>query len=178
MNICIYCESEGLENLQEDETITYKGNEISVLLEFSKCSGCEREFISTEQIIRNEAIIRDAKKVADCLLTSCEIRSAREKLGLTQEQASIVFGGGKNAFSKYERAEVSQSSAMDSLIRICLDYNVVFQALVRKSGLDLGITHAIYGDNVIPYQSFIPVRKESYEPVKSEIIQEPIYSYG
>jgi HTH-type transcriptional regulator/antitoxin MqsA len=43
-----------------------------------------------------------------------------------------VFGGGRNAFSKYERGEVSQSVAMDKLIRVCLKHRDVFQELVRE----------------------------------------------
>ncbi len=61
----------------------------------------------------HECVMR--RKKSDGLLTSSEIYEARITLGLTQESASLVFGGGKNAFSKYERAEVSQSVAMDKL---------------------------------------------------------------
>ncbi|WP_354470402.1 type II toxin-antitoxin system MqsA family antitoxin [Marinobacterium sp. MBR-109] len=30
-----------------------------------------------------------------------------------------MLGGGRNAFSKYERGEVAQSVAMDRIIRVC-----------------------------------------------------------
>jgi len=37
---------------------------------------------------------------------------------LTQKDASSLFGGGANAFSKYERGDVIQSDAMDRLMRL------------------------------------------------------------
>ena len=40
----------------------------------------------------------------------------RKRLGLTQAQAARLMGGGDNAFSKYERGEVTQSAAMNSVL--------------------------------------------------------------
>jgi HTH-type transcriptional regulator/antitoxin MqsA len=129
MSKCKYCKSTNIEHKKEQELITYKGKDLNISVEFSICCKCGREFISKPQILNNDARVRDAKKVADGLLTSSEIYEARVKLGLTQEQASIIFGGGKNAFSKYERAEVSQSIAMDKLIKVCLRHPKVFREL-------------------------------------------------
>ena len=38
----------------------------------------------------------------------------RKRLGLTQ--AARLMGGGDNAFSKYERGEITQSAAMNSVL--------------------------------------------------------------
>ena len=54
---------------------------------------------------------------------------------LTQEEAAKVFGGGVNAFSKYERGEVTQSAAMDKLIRVAADDQTVFMRLKTMVGL-------------------------------------------
>jgi DNA-binding transcriptional regulator YiaG len=70
----------------------------------------------------NDAAIRAAKRSYDGLLTPDEIHRSRRLLKLTQEEASKVFGGGANAFSKYERGEVTQSAAMDRLIRLCVNH--------------------------------------------------------
>ena len=135
MTICKLCKSEDVRSLSSTENISYKGLLLPVEMALSRCNGCEREFISKYQIMANDARIRDVKKKHDGLLTSGEIYSARVSLGLTQEQASIVFGGGKNAFSKYERAEVSQSLAMDKLVRVCLRHPKVFNELCANAGL-------------------------------------------
>jgi HTH-type transcriptional regulator/antitoxin MqsA len=132
MAICKLCKSEDISCFEEVEDALYKGNTLQVSFAFSVCNNCDREFISKPQILRNEAALRAAKKEFDGLLSAEEIVRARERLSLTQEQASRVFGGGRNAFSKYERGEVSQSVAMDKLIRICLNHHDIFRELARE----------------------------------------------
>ena len=95
------------------------------------------------------------KKAVDGLLTSTEILEARENLGLTQEQASLVFGGGRNAFSKYERAEVSQSSSMDKLIRMCLKHPNVFRELLTEAGIETPQEQLCYEDNIVSYSHIL-----------------------
>ena len=58
------------------------------------------------------------KKSVDGLLTGAEVRALRERLGLKQSDAARVFGGGVVAFSKYENDDVTQSEAMDKLMRL------------------------------------------------------------
>ena len=112
--------------------MAYKDSTIQVLITYCVCNNCAREFITKPQILRNEAALRSAKKKFDGLLSAEEIIHARKALSLTQEQACRVFGGGRNAFSKYERGEVSQSAAMDKLIRICLNHRDIFHELSRE----------------------------------------------
>ena len=131
MTNCKLCNSEDVSDYVEAEEITYKGSTFQVSIAYSLCNNCDREFISKPQILQNEAALRAAKKDYDGLLSSEEIIRARRTLSLTQEQAARVFGGGRNAFSKYERGEVSQSVAMDKLIRICLNHREVFHELAR-----------------------------------------------
>ena len=128
---CKLCKSEDVSDFVEAEEITYKGSNLQVSIAYYLCNNCDREFISKPQILQNEAALRAAKKDYDGLLSSEEIIRARRTLSLTQEQAARVFGGGRNAFSKYERGEVSQSVAMDKLIRICLNHREVFHELAR-----------------------------------------------
>ena len=131
MTNCRICKSEDVSDYVEGEEISYKGSTLQVSIAYSLCNNCDREFISKPQILQNEAALRAAKKDYDGLLSSEEIIRARRTLSLTQEQAARVFGGGRNAFSKYERGEISQSVAMDKLIRICLNHREVFHELAR-----------------------------------------------
>lgn len=91
-------------------------------LECYVCDQCGADPVFTDQIRRNQLKIADAKRRADGLLTGAEVRHAREHLGLTQQEAASLFGGGTNAFSKYERGDVLQSTAMDRLLRAALFY--------------------------------------------------------
>ena len=132
MTNCKLCKSEDVSGFVEVEDISYKGKDLQVSIAYSVCNNCDREFVSKPQIIQNELALRAVKKTFDGLLSSEEIVRAREELSLTQEQAARVFGGGRNAFSKYERGEVSQSVAMDKLIRICLNHRNIFRELARE----------------------------------------------
>ncbi|GAA4815580.1 hypothetical protein GCM10011365_01960 [Marinicella pacifica] len=150
MSYCKKCQSHDINILTSKETVKYKGQDIPFNIEYSVCNNCNHEFVSKQQIQRGDDYLRDAKKVIDGLLTSSEIKQAREELGLTQAQASQVFGGGANAFSKYERNEVTQSKAMDKLIRVCLDYPVVFNDLKAQEGLsDVVVADRTYENNVM-----------------------------
>jgi len=87
-------------------------------LEHSVCDVCGEEPVLTAQIRRNQKKVADAKRRADSLLTSENILTVRQRLGLTQQDAAALFGGGANAFSKYERGDVIQSVPMDRLLRL------------------------------------------------------------
>lgn len=135
MSHCKICQSDNVTTHCEAESIHYKEQILKVDMDYSLCHSCGREFISKAQIAKNDVRVRDAKKLFDGLLTSTEIYQARRSLGLTQDQAATLFGGGKNAFSKYERGEVSQSAAMDKLIKICLKHPEIFKELSVESGI-------------------------------------------
>jgi HTH-type transcriptional regulator/antitoxin MqsA len=46
------------------------------------------------------------------------IKAVRKKLGLTQEEAGRIIGGGRRAFQKYERGTMQPSEAAVGLIEI------------------------------------------------------------
>jgi len=49
---------------------------------------------------------------------AAHIRSVRKKLGLTQEEAGVIIGGGKRAFQKYESGRTPPSDAAVGLIEV------------------------------------------------------------
>ncbi len=85
-------------------------------LEYCGCDLCGADPVLADQIKRNHLKIADAKRKADGLFTGDEIRTIRAMLGLTQQAAAQLIGGGTNAFSKYERGDVLQSVGMDRLL--------------------------------------------------------------
>jgi len=177
MNNCKICKSESIRQLDDMESISYKGSVLSISMEYSVCNKCEREFVSKQQILNNDSRVRDAKKSVDGLLTSTEIYHARTSMELTQEQAALVFGGGKNAFSKYERSEVSQSVAMDKLIRICLKHPTVLHELLIGAGIKRESTQVTYENNVILYSKFKTANKSKFKTVRSIDLTKDV-SYG
>ena len=47
-----------------------------------------------------------------------EVRAIRERLGLTQAEASELLGGGPRAFTKYEAGTVKPAAAVVTLLRL------------------------------------------------------------
>ncbi len=99
------------------------------------CNHCGAEIFRPEHIRANDRLIAEAKRRADGLLLAEEIRKLRKSLGITQHEAAAIFGGGANAFSKYERGEVIQSVAMDRLLRLVARYPILLSELAMAAGV-------------------------------------------
>lgn len=140
--ICPVCEAGTLSPITFRDTFQHGGREISVAdLEGYECPHCGADPIFEDQIRRNHARIADAKRKADGLLTGSEIKGLRERLRLTQKDAADLFGGGANAFSKYERGDVAQSASMDRLLRL-VGRHPELLAELRGSGPEVRQTRA------------------------------------
>ena len=102
-----------------NETYRYKGQKFSLSdVEYSECRVCGFDVVLPRQKRQNEARTRDEHRRIDGLLTGRQIKAIRKRLGLSQAEAARLMGGGANAFSKYERGEVTQSVAMNQLLRV------------------------------------------------------------
>jgi HTH-type transcriptional regulator/antitoxin MqsA len=134
-NKCSKCGSSNFDIQVESDDFVRNGQSFCVDVEHSVCRQCGYIVIFSEQIKRNDCVLRDAWRKIDGLLTAQEIVALRNKLGLTQQDAAKIFGGGANAFSKYERSEVIQSVAMDKLMRAALDVPDMFMWLKQQAGL-------------------------------------------
>lgn len=60
----------------------------------------------------DELVLQERKAIAESL------RSTRQKLHLTQQQAAVLTGGGHNAFSRYESAQAAPMPAVVNLFRL------------------------------------------------------------
>lgn len=116
---CVRCSQDSVNVLTDHATVSYRGNVLSYDMIYSLCSYCGDEFISADQIKQNDQALRNAKRESDGIFSPSEIRETRDFLGLSQELAAKMFGGGRNAFSKYERGEVVLSQSMDTLLKLC-----------------------------------------------------------
>ena len=131
--LCPVCEAGELSPIIYSDTFQHNGAELRVDgLEGYLCPTCGADPVFEDQIRRNHRRVVDAKRAADGLLTGDEIRRLRESLVLTQKDASELFGGGANAFSKYERGDVVQSTAMDRLLRLVGKHQYLLDELRAK----------------------------------------------
>lgn len=49
---------------------------------------------------------------------AAHVKSVRKRLGMTQEEAGVIIGGGKRAFQKYESGRTAPSDAAVGLIEV------------------------------------------------------------
>ena len=134
--LCPACEAGTLHERIGSTENNYKGRTFTVEgTSFSKCSACDAEIVLPWQARANDQLIRDFHREIDNLLMGDEIKRIRKKFSLTQADAAKLFGGGTNAFSKYERGEVIQSIAMDRLLRLVDTLPWAFEVLARITHL-------------------------------------------
>ena len=132
---CPVCGEGRLTRRVQMTAIIYRGVTKQVEDHFSVCDACGLEQADAKALKQNKRAVIKAKKEVDGLLSGAEVLAIRKRLGINQEQASRIFGGGPTAFTKYENDDVSQSEAMDKLIRVADEFPAVFQKLCTHAGL-------------------------------------------
>ena len=153
--LCPLC-GEGHLTPQTEEMVTeYEGQTGTVTLRSTECDVCGSEITDDADSRANKRAVLAFRKSVDGLLSGAEIRALREHYGITQDQASRLFGGGPKAFSKYETDDVAHAVSMDRLLRLVRGSEAAFRELVANSGLSAEIAQPGliegYGDNVIPF---------------------------
>ena len=137
-HICPACESGTLIARVSGRNITFEGKSLRVEnLQYSECQECGEKVVLPGQEKRNLLAYSDAKKAALGLWGCGKIEAFRKRWGLTQSAASKIFGGGVNAFSKYERGEVIHSKSMDLLMRVFDQVEDARLLLSQYSGVPL-----------------------------------------
>lgn len=140
--MCDLCGEGTLEEKQGVNTVTYKNVSRELTNTYCECDTCGVEVTMPEQTRDNKRRMVAFKKEVDGLLTGTEVRELRERLGLKQAEAVKVFGGGAVAFSKYEKDDVTQSEAMDKLLRLAGDVPEAFARLCQNAQVNIHHTSA------------------------------------
>jgi HTH-type transcriptional regulator/antitoxin MqsA len=117
---CTECDSGEPMARFEDEAFQIDHASVSVTLEHLsgwRCGACGEVEFDSDSALRYAAA-GDALVLQERQRQSAEIRRIRRKLGLSQEAAARLTGGGHNAFSRYERGEVTPMPAVVNLFRL------------------------------------------------------------
>lgn len=127
---CVICGKGKLIKKIVNEEFEYKGKKLTIpdYIIYS-CNKCKEALVDPKTIRFTEKILTDFRREIDGLLTSCEILQIRKKLGKTQLELAKIFGVGEKNFARYENGQVTQSKAMDNLLRILDEYPVVLNIL-------------------------------------------------
>ncbi|MDX9679356.1 type II toxin-antitoxin system MqsA family antitoxin [Pseudomonas zeae] len=128
---CPICGEGSLSNADYERKVEHNGKHGSIITHISICDTCGCEQASPSQVRDNRREFTAFQKRVENRLSGKEIKQIRKKLNLKQNEASKLFGGGANSFAKYETDDVTQSDAMDKLIRICSEVPQAYAWLVR-----------------------------------------------
>ncbi|MEI6069127.1 MAG: type II toxin-antitoxin system MqsA family antitoxin [Methylococcaceae bacterium] len=103
-----------------DISYTYKG-ETTTLPEVTGdfCPACDEAVFDQAESRRVSALMREfSKQVNAAIVDPGFIISVRKKLALDQREAAELFGGGVNAFSRYENGKTKPPLALVKLLKI------------------------------------------------------------
>lgn len=82
------------------------------------CDQCDEIEFADAASAERYAAASDALLAEKKTKQSAEIRRIRKKLRLTQQEAADIFGGGVNAFSRYELGKVEPPRSVVKLLEV------------------------------------------------------------
>lgn len=97
-------------------TLTYKGHSITFDMPGWYCDDCDEGIHTGKDMKISDRMLNLLKVRTEGLLEAKEIQRIRKKLGLSQEAAGKLIGGGPRAFQKYESGDLLPSRAVISAL--------------------------------------------------------------
>ncbi len=98
-------------------TIVYKGLSATFEMPGWYCD-CGEGVVTGKDMDVSDRQLNLLKAQAENLVLPQDVRRIRKALGLNQQEAGQVLGGGPSAFNKYEKGEVLPSKAISNLLRV------------------------------------------------------------
>ena len=129
---CPVCGAANLIRDTRDIAYTYKGESTvlpAVTADF--CTACDESITDASQTKRvMDLMLAFNKQVNAASVDPSYITTVRKKLNLDQREAAEIFGGGVNAFSRYENGKTKPPLALVKLLKM-LDRHPDLLAEVR-----------------------------------------------
>ncbi len=117
---CPTCGAAKMVHDTRDMPYTYKGESTiipSVTGNF--CPTCDETVLDAGEAVRTSALMLAFNKQVNASIVDPEfITSVRKKLHLDQREAAEIFGGGVNAFSRYENGKTKPPLALVKLLKV------------------------------------------------------------
>ena len=115
---CLVCGTGKLKRETKTTSFEYKNNSFELEQPGAWCSQCGEAVLNRSDIEFTRATIYDLKAKVDGFLTTKDIRRIRKSLGLTQREAGRIFGGGSEAFSRYEIGKTRPAQSTIHLLKL------------------------------------------------------------
>ena len=117
---CPICGAGKLVHDTRDMPYTYKG-ESTILPQVTGnfCTACDESILDAAESRRTMKLTLAFNKQINASIVDPDfIVGVRKKLDLDQREASEIFGGGVNAFSRYENGRTKPSLALVKLLKV------------------------------------------------------------
>jgi putative zinc finger/helix-turn-helix YgiT family protein len=125
-DICPNCEKvTDIELVKTTESVKVRGEEIKVDVEYSKCLVCGGEFTPPQTGADSVAEAYREYRKRHSMLQPEEIRTQREKYGLTQQEMSRLLGWGGVTLSRYENGALQDAAHEKALRRAVEPHNLL-----------------------------------------------------
>lgn len=117
---CPACGEAKLVRDTRDIAYTYKGETTTIpAVRGQFCPVCGEGVLAAAESKRVSAAMREFnKQVNASIVDPAFIARVRKKLALDQRQAAAIFGGGPNAFSRYENGKTKPPLALVKLFKL------------------------------------------------------------
>ena len=117
---CPSCAAAELVHDTRDMPYTYKGEPTNIpAVTGDYCPACGEVVLDMAESSRiSAAMLEFNKQVNASIVDPGFIASVRKKLSLDQKEAAEIFGGGVNAFSRYENGKTRPPLALVKLLKI------------------------------------------------------------
>lgn len=117
---CPVCGAAELVRDTRDMPYTYKGESTIIpALTGDYCPACAEVVLDMEEAERFGQQIREFNKQVNAAIVDPQfIVGVRKKLKLDQREAAELFGGGVNAFSRYENGKTKPPLALVKLLKV------------------------------------------------------------
>jgi len=132
---CPTCEIGNLVEGVRDLPYTYKGEKIvlkAVKGRFCNNRKCREVVMDKDESARTSREMLEFNKKVNADLTPIDLLTqVRGQLKLTQQQAAKVFGGGPNAFSRYESGKTKPPVALVKLFKVLNKHPDLFKEIAE-----------------------------------------------
>ena len=117
---CPSCAGAKLVRDTRDIAYTYKGETTTIpAVHGDFCPACGESVLAAAESSRvSAAMLEFNKQVNASIVDPGFIARVRKKLALDQRQAAAIFGGGPNAFSRYENGKTKPPLALVKLLMV------------------------------------------------------------
>ncbi len=117
---CPFCAKAKLVRDTRDMPYTYKGESTvipGVTGDF--CPACGEAVLDAAESARTSALMLEFNKQVNAAIVDPQfIARVRKRLALDQREAAEIFGGGVNAFSRYENGKTKPPLALVKLLKV------------------------------------------------------------